>query len=182
MLSLSSLLFLSFTPPVTSSWCTLSFSPSLSIPFQLFYTAALSISTWTCLLFSLSCPPLFSAVLFVPPTLPSVSPHLPPSLHLCALNLVLVIVSASLLGWRLSKGPQDPHTLRVSSHARDALSLLSPLISVHLIPLHLHRTEEKVKMCLFWLFLLSLFSVIKVIRLSLYLSAYLTRTILKSSS
>lgn len=36
-----------------------------------------------------------------------------------------VIVSASPLGWRLSKGPQDPHTPRVSSHARDALSLLS---------------------------------------------------------
>lgn len=66
-----------------------------------------------------------------------------------------VIVSASLLGWRLSKGPQDPHTLRVSSHARDALSVLSSrLVSVHLVPLHLHRMEEKVKSCLFRLLLL----------------------------
>lgn len=104
----------------------------------LFYFTDLSISTWARLLLSLLCPPPFSTVLFVPPQhpLPSsplrllISVHPSISVHWI---WCCVIVSASLLGWRLSKGPQDPHTLRVSSHARDALFLLSlssPLVHI----------------------------------------------------
>lgn len=80
--------------------------------------------------------------------------------HLCHPSISLywiwscVIVSASLLGWRLSKGPQDPsHTEGLQPCQRCPLSspprVFSPhllsLLSAHLVPLHLSGTEEKVK-------------------------------------
>lgn len=96
-------------------------------------------STWTCLLVTSStfsrlhslscrchrrcrrrCPPQSLSILSPLCLLISVHPSISVRQIWCC-----VIVSASPLGWRLSKGPQDPHTPRVSSHARDALSLLS---------------------------------------------------------
>ena len=80
--------------------------------------------------------------------------------HLCHPSISLywiwscVIVSASLLGWRLSKGPQDPsHTEGLQPCQRCPLSsppcVFSPhllsLLSAHRVPLHLSGTEEKVK-------------------------------------
>lgn len=107
-------------------------SPFLSSIF--FYSAALSPALPGPV--SLSRPPPFLDCTLCPATA-AVPPHSLSILSpLCLLVSVhpsisvrriwcCVIVSASPLGWRLSKGPQDPHTPRVSSHARDALSLLS---------------------------------------------------------
>lgn len=111
--------------------------PSLFISlsfFPFFYSAALSPALPGPV--SLSRPPPFLDCTLCPATA-AVPPHSLSILSpLCLLVSVhpsisvrriwcCVIVSASPLGWRLSKGPQDPHTPRVSSHARDALSLLS---------------------------------------------------------
>lgn len=97
------------------------------------------------------------------PTRPSSVLLSPP--HLCHPSISLywiwscVIVSASLLGWRLSKGPQDPsHTEGLQPCQRCPLSsppcVFSPhllsLLSAHLVPLHLSGTEEKVKSFFFF--------------------------------
>lgn len=67
---------------------TLSFSPSVSNSFQLFYfyldACSCLLVTSSTFLKSALCPSTYS-----PSILPSVSPHPHPSLHLCALNLVL---------------------------------------------------------------------------------------------
>lgn len=93
------------------------------------------ISTWMFVLVSLSRPPPFLTVLFVPPPTP------PQSSPLCLLISLhpsisvhwiwcCVIVSASPLGWRLSKGPQDPHSLRgLQPCQRCPLLLFSTLLT-----------------------------------------------------
>lgn len=99
--------------------------------------------------------------------------------HLCHPSISLfwiwscVIVSASLLGWRLSKGPQDPsHTEGLQPCQRCPLSsppcVFSPhllsLLSAHLVPLHLSGTEGKGQICFFF-FLLSAIKIRNIIEI-----------------
>ena len=183
-LALSSFSLLLLSPPLDphSSFSLIFFPPSPSASFQL---SRASGSTWTR---RPSSSPVSSTFFLNYASLSNPPP--PPQSSLLCLLISLhpsisvhwiwccVIVSASLLGWRLSKGPQDPHTLRVSSHARDALSVLSSrLVSVHLVPLHLHRMEEKVKSCLFQLLLL-----LFIIKITLFFKYLLYILVLKKKT
>ena len=138
-LSIARSFFLFTSRPLIFHWSPLSFSPPPFVSFQLFSVSSSLPGprrSSPCHVLHLSQQCSLSHTTHSPPPKPPVRFSSSPSIPLSSVHWIwcCVIVSASLLGWRLSKGPQDPRALRELQPCQRCPSLLSsPLLSSPLL-------------------------------------------------